>query len=59
MRSRRPAQQKRASLPRKSDLSRQFAKDWEKLSHSGRYDLSHLKEVMLLLIANDSPLPSE
>ena len=29
------------------------------MSHSGRYDLRRLKEVMLLLIANDSPLGPE
>ena len=55
----RPAQKKRASLPRNSDRIRQFAKDWERLSHSGRYNMRHLKEVMLLLIANDGPLPAE
>jgi hypothetical protein len=36
-----------------------FLKDWERLSRSGRYDLKRLKEVMLLLIANDSPLGPE
>ena len=29
------AKAKRAPLPRKSDYSRSFEKDWEKLSHSG------------------------
>jgi mRNA interferase YafQ len=59
MTSKKPAQQKRAKLPRKSDRTRQFAKDWERLSHSGRYDLQRLKEAMMLLIANDQPLPPE
>jgi mRNA interferase YafQ len=60
MPSKRPAQQKRAGLPRKSDVSRQFTNDWEKLSLTGRYDLRHLKEVLLLLlIANDNPLSAE
>lgn len=27
--------------------------------HSGRYDLNRLKEAMILLIANDKPLPPE
>jgi len=54
-----PALEKRARLPRSSDRSRQFAKDWERLSHSGRYDMRHLKAVMLLLIANEAPLPPE
>ena len=53
MTSKKPAQQKRAKLPRKSDRTRQFAKDWERLSHSGRYDMRRLKEAMMLLIAND------
>jgi mRNA interferase YafQ len=34
-------------------------KDRERLAHSGRYDLSLLKHVMLLLIANDVPLGAE
>lgn len=59
MTSKKPAQQKRARLPRNSDRTRQFAKDWERLSHSGRFDMRNLKGVMLLLIANDSPLPAE
>ena len=29
------------------------------MSHSGRYDMRRLKEVMLLLIANDAPLGPE
>ena len=44
-----PARQKRARLPRSSDKTRQLAKDWERLSHSGRYDMNRLKEAMLLL----------
>ena len=54
-----PASSKRAPLPRRSDFTKAFAKDWERLSRSGRYDLHRLKEVMLLLIANDGPLPPE
>ena len=57
--SKKPAQQKRASLPRSSDRTKQFENDWVRLSHSGRYDLRRLKEAMLLLIANDGPLPPE
>jgi mRNA interferase YafQ len=59
MTSKKPAQQKRANLPRSSDSAKQFHKDWERLSHSGRYDLRRLKEAMLLLIANEGPLPPE
>ena len=50
---------KRASLPRASDYSKTFRKDWERLTHSGRFDMKRLKEAMLLLIANDNPLSAE
>lgn len=50
---------KRAKHPRACDYAKAFSKDWERLSRSGRYDLARLKEVMLLLIANDSPLAAE
>ena len=59
MTSKKPAQQKRANPPRSSDSAKQFRKDWERLSHSGRYDMRRLKEAMLLLIANEGPLPPE
>ena len=36
-----------------------FLKDWERLSHSGKHDMNVLKEAMMLLIANDAPLPAE
>ena len=55
----RPAASKRAALPRSSDFTKAFAKDWERLSRSGRYDLHRLKDAMLLLIANDAPLGPE
>jgi mRNA interferase YafQ len=54
-----PAASKRAPLPRTSDYTKTFLKDWERLSRSGRYDMNHLKEVMLLLIANNSALGAE
>ena len=50
---------KRAALLRASDHTKSFAKDWVRLTHSGRFNMKQLKEVMLLLIANDSPLPPE
>ena len=49
-----PAAIKRANLPRLVDYARPFLKDWERLSHSGRYDKDRLKEIMLLLIANEA-----
>jgi len=54
-----PANKKRASMPRSSDYTKSFFKDWERLSRSGRFNMNKLKDVMLLLIANDEPLGAE
>jgi mRNA interferase YafQ len=54
-----PANVKRASRPRAAAYTKQFVKDWDKLSRSGRYDMRQLKEAMMLLIANDAPLGPE
>jgi len=59
MTSKRTAASKRAALPRAADYAKSFLKDWERLSRSGRYDMNRLKEAMLLLIANESPLGPE
>ena len=59
MSSKKSAEAKRAALPRAADFSKGFQKDWERLGRSGRFDLKRLKEVMLLLIANDAPLGPE
>jgi len=53
------AASKRATMPRAADYTKTFFKDWERLSRSGRYDMNRLKQVMLLLIANDEPLGAE
>lgn len=50
---------KRAKLPRECAYTNQFHKDWQALSHSGRYDMASLKQAMMLLIANDAPLGPE
>lgn len=50
---------KRATMPRRADFTRQFAKDWERLARTARYDMARLKAVILLLIANDAPLGPE
>jgi mRNA interferase YafQ len=50
---------KRAAHPRGAEFSRNFSKDWERLSRSGRYNMHQLKEAILLLIANDGPLGPE
>jgi mRNA interferase YafQ len=50
---------RRAVLPRTSDHTKAFVKDWIRLSHSGRYDMKRLKQAMLLLVARDEPLGAE
>jgi mRNA interferase YafQ len=59
MSSKKTAASKRTSLPRASDYTKAFLKDWQRLSHACRYDMNRLKEVMLLLIANQGSLPPE
>ena len=46
-------------MPLASDYTRAFLKDWQRLSHSGRYDMVRLKEAMLQLIAHEAPLGPE
>ncbi|MCX7193149.1 MAG: type II toxin-antitoxin system YafQ family toxin [Proteobacteria bacterium] len=55
MTSKKTAKSKRTVPPRASDYTKKFIKDWARLSESGRYDLKRLKEVMLMLIANETP----
>lgn len=50
---------KRTTVPLVFGYTNAFMKDWTRLSHSGRYDMNRLKEVMLLIIANEFPLPPE
>lgn len=57
--TRKPADTKQASLPRAADFTKAFHKDWVRLSRTGRYNMAQLKEAMLLLIANDTPLGPE
>ncbi|GAB4355857.1 MAG: type II toxin-antitoxin system YafQ family toxin [Methylohalobius crimeensis] len=59
MPSKKSAKDKRARIPRASDYTRAFLKDWQRLSRAGRFDMHRLKQVMLLLIANEGPLPRE
>src|SRR5438067_12178991 len=54
-----PASARRARFPCAAAFTKSFAKDWERLSRSGRYDMRQLEEGMLLLIANDAPLGPE
>ena len=50
---------KKANPPRKFDTTRAFTKDWKRLSHSGVFNMNSLKEAMMLLVANNGPLPPE
>ncbi len=59
MPSKRTANDKRAAFPRAADYTRKFVKYWHRLSESGRYNMRQLKEVMMLLIANDGRLDPE
>lgn len=59
MTSKKTPQEKRAKAPRRSDYTREFLKDWKRLTHSGRYNLHQAKAGMLLIIANDAPMPAE
>ena len=59
MTSKKRPEDKRAAMPRRSDHESSFIKDWTRLTHSGRYDMTRLKAVMALLVANDGPLAAE
>jgi mRNA interferase YafQ len=59
MPSKKTAASKRLVLPRASDYTKDFLRDWQRLTHSGRYNLHRLKEAMILLVANDGPLAPE
>jgi mRNA interferase YafQ len=50
---------KRAAPPLASENTKSFQKDWDRLLKSGRYDMGRIKETMLLIIANNGPLPPE
>ena len=57
--NKRSSQSKRTTLPRDIEKTKSYYKDWDRLSESGKYDMTRLKEVMLLLIANEGPLSPE
>ena len=59
MTSSKAASSKRAAPPRACDYTKTFLKDWERLSRSGWYDLTRLKQAMLLHTSNDAPLGPE
>lgn len=55
----RAANARQIEPPRRVDYQQRFLKNWRRLVHAGIYDLYRLKQVMLLLIANDGPLGPE
>ncbi|MBQ7219860.1 MAG: type II toxin-antitoxin system YafQ family toxin [Synergistaceae bacterium] len=57
--SKRTAANKRTKPIRDFSRAPDFFTDWKKLERSGKHDMHRLKEAMLLLIANDGPLPPE
>lgn len=54
-----PASVRRARPKRAAAYTKVFAKDWDRLSRSGRHDMRQLKEATMHLIANDTPLGPE
>jgi mRNA interferase YafQ len=53
------AKSKRTHPPREFTRTKEFKKDWQRMTHSGRYDMNNLKQAMLLLIENEMPLPAQ
>ena len=54
-----PASSKRTSLPRSCDYTKRFLKDFASLSENGRFDMRKLKQIMMIIVANDGSLPPE
>ena len=50
---------KRTPRPWSTAYTRAFEKDWDRYEKAGRHNMRRLKEVMLLLMANDGSLPAE
>ncbi len=50
---------KRVGLPRQSSYAKAFAKDFDRYTRAGRSDMARVKELMLLLIANNAPLDAK
>lgn len=53
-----PASDRRASLPRASDYTKQFRKDWDRYNKAGKVDMGRAIELMTLIILK-SPLGAE
>ncbi|MGK8710157.1 type II toxin-antitoxin system YafQ family toxin [Metapseudomonas otitidis] len=53
-----PANEKRAPLPKRTDRTPEFKKSWERYNRAGRHDMHELRKVMTLLWMGE-PLPKE
>jgi len=42
------AKSKHTNLPREFTRTKKFTKYWQRLAHSGRYDMNSLKDVMFI-----------
>ena len=54
-----PADAKRADLPRESRFASQFKKDFVRLNASGRAPMVDVKRVMSLIVDNSGPLSAQ
>lgn len=45
-----PSSERRADLPRASDYTRQFRKDWDRYNKAGKADMNRAIELMTLII---------
>ncbi|TGV55482.1 type II toxin-antitoxin system YafQ family toxin [bacterium M00.F.Ca.ET.141.01.1.1] len=53
-----PSADRRASLPRASDYTKQFRKDWDRYNKAGKADMNRAIELMMLIILK-RPLGAE
>lgn len=53
-----PANEKRATLPKRTDRTSEFKKSWERYNRAGRHDMHEVREVMTLLWLGNA-LPKE
>lgn len=59
MASRDHPKSKKTPVPKSVFITKQFKKDWERLTASNLHDLRIAKEGISLLCANEGPLPRE
>lgn len=59
MSSKERARNKKSPLPKSVFITKQFKKDWERLSASNLHDLTTAKEGISILCSNEGPMPRE